>query len=456
MYETAALSHSVLSRASPAAGGAPTLASSGQCPGPARPIIVPPSAVSQAGLGNRLGWSFSFAALARTLNSSVYIPWSTLVHGYQDPGVPHDYNLTEVMRLMSLPANLHFIECDSLVQKRKCLLHSSARHQPSQDKEATPPKAFNLEFVHDFATGCSGAYYVPDVFWKLLAALSERHSRKGSGGMQTDLLPCPNATRDGFLGAYKSTQAEVQPRVDLQNPTPRTYMALHVRRRLRFTDELLNSTRVAIGSIFRANGLPWLILAQSAAMAEGARRSLLAIGVRIVDRSVVGGMSMEQELLRGALQFPCPAALACTRTHTHNTRARIPDFPCSLRARLQPAPPSDFFAISAAAGVLVDIRWSNGTAVGSRRPGSWQCWVDSSLSSVAAFTGGAPLLIAYPRNFCNGKTSVADWRAHVPVRNATMSSALRRTFFVDESSAFLASVNELRSGVRVSSTQFLE
>ena len=160
----------------------------------------------------------------------------------------------------------------------------------------------------------------------MLAALSERHSRKGSGGMQTDLLPCPNATRDGFLGAYKSTQAEVQPRVDLQNPTPRTYMALHVRRRLRFTDELLNSTRVAIGSIFRANGLPWLILAQSAAMAEGARRSLLAIGVRIVDRSVVGGMSMEQELLRGALKFPCPAALACTRTHTHNTRTRIPDF----------------------------------------------------------------------------------------------------------------------------------
>ncbi len=360
MYETAALSHSVLSRASPAAGGAPTLASSGQCPGPARPIIVPPSAVSQAGLGNRLGWSFSFAALARTLNSSVYIPWSTLVHGYQDPGVPHDYNLTEVMRLMSLPANLHFIECDSLVKKRKCLLHSSARHQPSQDKEATPPKAFNLEFVHDFATWCSGAYYVPDVFWKLLAALSERHSRKGSGGMQTDLLPCPNATRDGFLGAYKSTQAEVQPRVDLQNPTPRTYMALHVRRRLRFTDELLNSTRVAIGSIFRANGLPWLILAS-----------------------------------QGDFRLP----------------------------------------------------WLIHPMLGAP---------DSSLSSVAAFTGGAPLLIAYPRNFCNGKTSVADWRAHVPVRNATMSSALRRTFFVDESSAFLASVNELRSGVRVSSTQLLE
>ena len=171
---------------------------------------------------------------------------------------------------------------------------------------------------------------MPDVFWKLLAALSERHSRKGSGGMQTDLLPCPNATRDGFLGAYKSTQAEVQPRVDLQNPTPRTYMALHVRRRLRFTDELLNSTRVAIGSIFRANGLPWLFLAQSAAMAEGARRSLLAIGVRIVDRSVVGGMSMEQELLRGALKFPCPAALACTRTHTH-THSRFPLLtPCAF------------------------------------------------------------------------------------------------------------------------------
>lgn len=144
------------------------------------------------GLANRLGWWLTAIAIAWSLNGSaeVYSFWPG-----QWPSKCCNYDANEIASLMHLPI--------TIVSRRVFnQLNSSAVTIPFH-----PPPYFND--------------YIMEPAWHMWGGWDER-----AGLFLRRCL----TTKSRYEEAYRRAQALVRPRIELCNPPPRSYVAVHIRR----------------------------------------------------------------------------------------------------------------------------------------------------------------------------------------------------------------------------------
>ena len=232
---------------------------------PERPLrLTGGKGLQSAGFGSKLGWWISAAAVAEVLNRTVSSPLLHAVRnpGKTDPGVPASYNFSRLHELMSFPARLRLG-----VEGSGAPLVITGR-----DGGDTLPNPLWQEVARD-------AYYLPETMywqWSLWDKLKPRR-----------FVPrC--VSRTDFFAAYNRVRAQIRPLRALRNPPPRTYLALHVRRRAwKWGPPVLKSeTKLALVEIRRLTGLPWLVLTASQNITHGLRMFLHQhLSVRTLGRS---------------------------------------------------------------------------------------------------------------------------------------------------------------------------
>ena len=311
-----------------------------------------------AGFGNRLGWLLSASAVAEVLNRSLYTIWADRT-ARQDPAVPKGYSLAEVEDAIHLPSRLRFVSPQS----------GGCRAMQEADIIPSVPGS-----MPDF-------YYVPEAFWQMWTH------------WQTRFVPqC--VSRAEFLQAYARVQAQLRPKFDLQNPRPRSYLALHWRRRgTPFPGErLLRGTEEVVAAISSATNLPWVVFTENATH-EQEIRHVLANVLRV------------PVLARGPPQS-----------------AEAPA-PWSLERLLL----RDYFALSDASGIIVD----------TGKQATTMAWVDSSMSTVAAVHGGTPLIFPVPSS---ARSNVQSWKRSVRSAGSSLGS-LEKMFFSDQVDDFVRALH---------------
>ena len=206
----------------------------------------------------------------------------------------------------------------------------------------------------------SDFYYVPEAFWQVWTH------------WKTRFVPqCVSRTK--FLQTYARVQAQLRPKLDLQNPSPRSYLALHWRRRgTPFPGErLLRGTEQVVEAISSATNLPWIVFTENVTHEREIRQVLAdVLGVPVLTR--VSPQSADG---------PAPWS-----------RERL-----LLR---------DYFAIADSSGIAVD----------TGRQASVMAWVDSSMSTVAAVHGGTPLIFPVKSS---ARSNVQLWKRHVQSAGCT-------------------------------------
>lgn len=278
------------------------------CPDDGVALFAQTGKTAYAGFGNRLGWMLVLSAVAGSLNRTVFCPWTSKIAQFSDPGVPPAYDLNELKRIVAFPQKLHVVADGKW---------SGGVHKPTfRSRTALASRIYQLKESTLHALQ-EAQYYVPEVFWEVWA---------GPLG-DPALLACQVPSRSGFLSAYTQMRSQFKPMVDLHNREPRSFMVLHVRRRLtdflgvRVPIQIMNSTISLVSAIFQATSIPWLVLGQSEAVAQDARAQLTAMHVAVVNRPTLSGVSLEYRLIRGVLPATCPIALRCPTCSTY-TRAR--------------------------------------------------------------------------------------------------------------------------------------
>ena len=376
------------------------------------------------GIGNRIGWYLTVAALAESLGQRRVFTtwpnaWSRTGHGSRlhtdalgvgtvGHGGNRDYDFDEIRRIVRWPSVLRFLESEAPAQSdavRQAFIHGGpqARIRLSDgtvlQAESIPhhPKPY----VND---------YVPECAFSMLAAWPRRRISR--------LPEC--LTRSTFLHAYARVQSQLRPRVPLCNPAPRSYIVLHVRR----GDKLLNSRRdkggVLAEALANATALPTVI---ARALVPIARATRLPFVVLTDGGAAYKAWALEQmeraglRVLRAmGADAPLPP-LASERSQSDHESDRRPCAPLGNgTARVL----SDFFGIVDAAGVVV---------IAPKGVGPGQGLQESSFASVGALAGGTPHLTPVP--FALGG-KMASYR-----QRGNDGQPLRGIYFLDDLKEYL-------------------
>ena len=336
------------------------------CPAGAPPLKV---RGNLQGLGNRIGWYLTAAAVTEALGrSALYTSWpSAASQGVRGQGA-RDYDFGLVRQLVHFPAVVHFLE--------DVETHSSASSFRTREAWLKADSSVPIRLANG-----SGLYaesipfhprpyvndYVPECAWAMLEGWTKRRLTR---------LPVGCIARDAFLHAYRRVQSELRPRLPLCNPPPRSYVVLHIRRgdkaawaerterlgrRDKLAEQLANATslRQLIPTVLARIPAPFLVLTDAGVTyRQWVESELVGAGLRVWTRRC---------------EAACEASSGCWTGGGRNDSVT----PVAV----------DFFAILDAAGVVV---------VAPKGVGPGQGLQESSFASVPALAGGAPHLTPVP------------------------------------------------------------
>ena len=369
---------------------------------------------AETGLGNRIGWYLTAAALGQALNRSV-VTW--LAAGDRQGG--HAYDTALLLRAMAWPKALRFLERDR--QGPDALAYGEkAKHQAAwagAPFAMIPGKKALLRAARGSEVSYVTSSYVPSWSWLLLlhyqaalgsVAIHSRQKRAEALFMPRDLHGAPASalprsasaclTKQAYLAAYRTVQNEVRALVDLCNPSPRSYVAIHSRR----TDRA-SAHNAAIGRRSTAHaGMPILRPTEHTAaqglMAGVSLRALQTVsaGVRPLPFLVVSDSARQTAAIETHLESHnfavvrraprCPPAEALLEIDRHSN--------ASAMAFETLAAVRDWFALWGSAGVLADV--------GS----PWGGWAESSFSTTAALASDVPLYTTRSPTGCTARGAV--------------------------------------------------
>ena len=421
---------------------------------PPSPSLLKARGNSQ-GIGNRIGWYLTVAALAEGLGRrAVYTSW------YNAGRIGHsndrDYNFAAVDRLLEWPQVLKFVETDATVAQA----NRSARVAFVYAASGVPLHAADGSSMlkADVVPHHPRPYindYVPECAWAMVSAWPRRKL--------LSLPPC--LTREAFLTAFRRVQSQLRLKSSARlcaKPPARTYIVLHIRRgdKLRRAERELRGkvhrprgshTARALGTAFHAFFSPCAVfaafhtqivgerLANATSLASVINNALLPV-VAVAPLPVVlltdDGASFrawaETELRAAGLRVLDRASAGSATSACDdgaNDAAKggggasndTPGVGSSVGRIL-----SDFFTIRDAAGVVVIAPGGNGAGTGPQ---------ESSFASVAALAGDTPHLTPVGVRI-GGK--MATYRRCSKEKD----HALRSIFFLEHVEAFASRVRE--------------
>ena len=320
-----------------------------------RPLVI---ASRNEGMGNVLGRWLTLAAIARSLGAPVITNYPLTeidVHG----GYDYEY-LTRIVRF---PCNFRFAADLSSVPGDRVIVNYSTEAVGLNQHPGT------------VWTGVND--YLPETAWSLLRGAcdlgngfparvcmavepGQAHSETAAAPLKGGAQARPLVSRDDFLTNYSAVQRGLLPRVDLCNPPPGSYLAMHVRRRDRGASSSA-PTRGILAVIARLQALlgpaslPWAVCGDSRDAIAEAEALLRQLGARVLVRERCG--SEHDYDPEGAIRS------GVSRQNTF------------LMAR-------DFFLIRNAAGLVPFV----------------PDFGESSFSSVAASAGDVPVLFCFERH----------------------------------------------------------
>ena len=338
---------------------------------------------ADTGLGNRIGWFLSAAALGRALNRSVITYWSASGSGRARGG--HAYGIDVIRRAVAWPKVLCFVEHDAawsetaglVLPERKQLLKAAVDDTLLSVVSSTyVPNWSWLLWTRHSAQSHIGAHRqaasTPSARLTRTASLKRGGAEVGSlrDALAAASRPSASAclTRQAYLSSYRAVQDEVRALVGLCNPEPQSYVAVHSRR----TDR---DDPTAVRSL----------------MAGVALRSLQTVsaGVRPLPFLVVSDSDHHTAAIEAYLESQRFAVVRrprhCEGPAWQNASRVAAETMGALR---------DWFALSASAGVLVDVG------------GPWGSWAESSFSTTAALVGHTPLFTTRSPEACRGRDAV--------------------------------------------------
>ena len=353
------------------------------CSTQGRPLKV---SCADTGFGNRIINLMASMVFARVLQRPLITFWATPgnIGGRRHSGMRYYGSLSELRAVVSLPSDLQFIEDWPAAQRGGNSSSKSFASLSLAQADYVPVNSLN----HFPETIPGYGLFTPESVWGYWQAWARAR-----------IWPPPEAcvSRSDFAKAFRTVFDEVRPRIDLQNPPSRSYLALHVREgdKRRVPAHIAASVRSAAQALGQRTGLPWVVISDNETAAIELEAALKLQGVAVVSRPGFTGISRES--------MPQPA----TQHHA------------SLRAVVR-----DFFALSASAGVLIQTSPFGG-------------WIDSSFSSTATAVGDTPLLL--PTTTARGGSM-----ALLQERTNQSGSPLHSCFFTDQMEAFVHEVGECR------------
>ena len=367
------------------------------------------------GLGNRVGWYLTVAAIAETLGRPcVYTTWPNLVRkGHLQAG-NRDYDFDLVDEVIAWPRALRFINDTDASERWLRVAKAGATLRLDDNSSVLQADLIPFHprpYVND---------YVPECAWQMIVNWQQRRLTN---------LPISCMSREAFLASYRRVQRELRPKVPLCYPRAKTYVVLHIRRgdkeawakrakRSELGEALRNATALdqvikgALLPVINATGLPVLLLTDGGQLyKEYAEQTLVAAGVQIARPRKTMGREC------GPLSPDLTHAERGAKTNASATLATHPKLPGGRhRAAL-----TDFFAIVDAAAVVV---------IAPKGVGPGQGLQESSFASVSALTGTTPHLTPVP--FALGGKMAAYQRL-----GNEGGAPLRGIFFLDDLETFI-------------------
>ena len=367
------------------------------------------------GLGNRVGWYLTVAAIAETLGRPcVYTTWPNLVRkGHLQAG-NRDYDFDLVDEVIAWPRALRFINDTDASERWLRVAKAGATLRLDDNSSVLQADLIPFHprpYVND---------YVPECAWQMIVNWQQRRLTN---------LPISCMSREAFLASYRRVQRELRPKVPLCYPRAKTYVVLHIRRgdkeawakrakRSELGEALRNATALdqvikgALLPVINATGLPVLLLTDGGQLyKEYAEQTLVAAGVQIARPRKTMGREC------GPLSPNLTHAERGAKTNASATLATHPKLPGGRhRAAL-----TDFFAIVDAAAVVV---------IAPKGVGPGQGLQESSFASVSALTGTTPHLTPVP--FALGGKMAAYQRL-----GNEGGAPLRGIFFLDDLETFI-------------------
>ena len=380
------------------------------------------------GLGNRIGWWLTAAAVGEALQRpAVYTGW----HGAPRWQGGRNYDYSTIRRVVQFPRILEFLE-DSLNA-------TTAEHQSGFSSRRRFDELFR-SIADDEIPYHPRPYvndYVPEPAWQMVHAW-------GSRGI---FSPARCMNRTGFLSAYRRVQEQVRPKVDLCNPPPRSYIALHVRNadntrpgprsrrgapatgsKMAFgrtnplqdtpayqalhlhTAEPLqdgaaligNATLSVLQAVHRASSLPWLVLSDTAVARRATEARLAAAGLRLLERQASACDSAPKTGVLNSSAYGTWQALR------------------------------DFFGLLDAAGSIAVASYGKGRAKSSAM--TTHPLGESSFVTVASLAGDLPLLTPAPM------ASAGTMAKYQVQGNA--GNPMRGIFFLDDLDVFVRALHD--------------
>lgn len=350
--------------------------------------------VFDKGLGNRLANVITFSALGAMLGRAVVTTWPNAEANLAEGGGGRRFygGIDELRALMQMPEQVLFIE--HYLPPRNS---SHGRHPPMSAHEILERIPLNEAdkiptwMVKHFEYGWGH----PEGIWFYWQTWAIRGA-----------WPPPSMNHAEFVAGVRRVCASYRPRRDLDNPTARSYLALHVRTggdkgsgdKGSVQDSTANLTARLAGRVSERSGLPWVVISDS----------LESIGV-MEDRVREHG---------GRIATRTRSSIEWRLVKAH--RNQRPAIAHSLEPTVR-----DFFALSASAGVLVSTP-------------NWGSWIDSTYSSMAAIVGNVPVLHPMP-TAAGGNIAVLQ-----ALGNAS-HEPLGDYFFADQLELFMNAVEQCKS-----------
>ena len=179
-------------------------------------------------------------------------------------------SLSELRAVVSLPSDLQFIEDWPAAQRGGNSSSKSFASLSLAQADYVPVNSLN----HFPETIPGYGLFTPESVWGYWQAWARAR-----------IWPPPEAcvSRSDFAKAFRTVFDEVRPRIDLQNPPSRSYLALHVREgdKRRVPAHIAASVRSAAQALGQRTGLPWVVISDNetaaieleAALKLGASRS---------------------------------------------------------------------------------------------------------------------------------------------------------------------------------------
>lgn len=354
------------------------------CSTQGRALKVP---CADTGFGNRLLNLLTPSVYARVLHRHVITFWATPgnIDGRRHMGMRFYGSLSELRALVMLPSELQFIEDWTAAQRHGNSSSKVFSNIPLEEADYVPVNSLN-RFP---ATIPEYTFSTPESAWEYWKSWA-----------RAGVWPAPEGciSRADFAIAFRAVFDEMRPKTDLLNPPPRSYLAMHLREgdKHRVSSHVAAAVQHAAQKVAQDTGLPWLVISDNDTAAVEVTSALREQGVPVLAQ-------------RAPIPEPA-AAVSRSRTAQHHS---------SLRLVVR-----DFFALSAAAGILIQTNPFGG-------------WIDSSFSSTAAAVGDVPLLMPTPQSKGGGMAAL---------QALTNRSGQRRhrCFFVDQIASFVREVGACR------------